>query len=94
VTATKLIDSHPVGSLRNLGPKSARMLIEAGVLTVGELRRLGPVKAYARVKALAPKRASLNLLWAMAAGLDDRDWRALSPAEKQSLLVEFRGLGR
>ena len=76
---------QPVASLRNLGPKSALMLHEAGISTVEELRVLGAAKAYARVKAMRPRGASLNLLWALAAGLEDRDWRELSSDEKARL---------
>ena len=83
-------DRLPVGALRNLGAKSARVLAETGV---AELRQIGPAKAYARAKALAPRSVSLNLLWAIAAGLADRDWRALTQKEKDSLLAQIRGLG-
>lgn len=82
-------DRLPVAHLRNLGPKSAVMLAEAGIRTVAELRLLGAVKAYRRVKA----KASLNLLWAIAAGLEDRDWRDLDEEEKASLLAQVRLLG-
>lgn len=85
---------QPVSRLRNLGPKSAMMLREAGISTVRELRALGAVKAYVRVKALKPKFASLNLLWAMAAGLEDRDWRELTASEKSLLLAEVRRIAR
>lgn len=82
-------DRLPVAQLRNLGPKSALMLAEAGIRTIAELRALGAVKAYRWVK----DKASLNLLWAIAAGLDDRDWRDLGEDEKASLLAEVRRLG-
>jgi DNA transformation protein len=86
-------DRLPVASLRNLGAKSARILAEAGIRTIAELRMLGPVKAYQRAKALKPRLVSLNLLWAIAAGLQDRDWRELTPKEKDSLLAQIRRIG-
>jgi DNA transformation protein and related proteins len=70
------------------------MLAEAGIRTLDELEALGAAKAYARVKALRPKAASLNLLWALAAGLEDRDWRELSQAEKEELLSGVKALRR
>lgn len=79
-------DRLPVSALRNLGPKSARLLAESGVKTIAELRLLGPAKAYRRVKG----KASLNLLWAIAAGLEDRDWRTVTEPEKASLLAQVR----
>jgi hypothetical protein len=41
--------------------------------------------AFRLVKQRQPT-VSLNLLWAMAAGLEDRDWRELSKEEKDRLL--------
>jgi len=74
----------PIESLRNLGPKSGQWLREAGITTIAELERLGPVVAFRLVKQRQPK-ASLNLLWAMAAGLKGKDWRKLSEEEKGDL---------
>ena len=84
--------SRTVSQLRNLGPTSAIVLAEAGIRTLDELQALGAVKAYARVRALRPKSASLNLLWAIAAGLEDRDWRELTGEEKAELLKAFRSV--
>ena len=86
--------SRPVSSLRNLGPKSAMMLAEAGIRGIDELREIGAVKAYARVRQIRTRGASLNLLWSMAAGLEDRSWNDLSTDEKDALLAELRALRR
>ena len=74
-------------TIRNLGAASWRMLRAAGVDDAAALRRIGPAMAFAMVRA-AGSHASLNLLWAMAAGLQGRDWRALSEEEKGRLLRE------
>jgi DNA transformation protein len=68
------------------------MLAEAGIRTIEELEELGAVKAYVRVKSLRPKSVSLNLLWAIAAGLDDRDWRRLTDTERKTLRRELERL--
>lgn len=83
-------DRLPVGALRNLGPKSALMLAEVGIHTIGELRAIGPARAYARVRAVRRRGASVNLLWSLATGLSDRDWRDIAEAEKASLLAQVR----
>lgn len=75
----------PIGALRNLGPKSAAMLRAAGITTIAELSDAGALDAYARVRAIWSG-ASLNLLWALAAGLQGRDWRDLAAVEKRALL--------
>ena len=77
----------PIESLRNLGPKSGQWLREAGITTIPELKRLGPVVAFRLVKQHQPK-ASLNLLWAVVAGLDGKDWRELTEATKKRLRKE------
>ena len=86
-------DRLPVASLGNLGPKSALILAQAGIRTIAELRLLGAAKAYKRAKAFAPRSVSLSLLWAIAAGLEGRDWRELDAQEKASLLAQIRLLG-
>ena len=80
--------------LRNLGPKSAVMLAEAGIRTIGELRAAGAAKAYVRVRAVRTRGASVNLLWSLAAGLDGRGWQEVSAGEKELLLAEVRRLRR
>jgi len=85
-------DERPVSGLRNLGPASARMLAEVGIRSIGELSAIGPVKAYVRVKAVRSRGASINLLWSMAAGLQDKHWHELDAEEKSALLAELRKL--
>ncbi len=81
--------SQPVENLRNLGPTSAAWLNEVGITSIGELEELGPAVTYRIVKQQRPN-VSLNLLWAMAAGLADKDWRELSDKEKERLLAEIQ----
>jgi DNA transformation protein len=81
--------SQPVENLRNLGPTSAAWLNEVGITSIGELEELGPAVAYRIVKQQRPK-VSLNLLWAIAAGLADKDWRELSDKEKARLFAEIQ----
>jgi DNA transformation protein and related proteins len=78
-----------IANLRNLGPASVQWLHQAGIHTLRDLRECGASAAYLRVKHLQPK-ASLNLLWALAAGLQDRDWRELRDDEKERLLAAVR----
>jgi hypothetical protein len=69
------------------------MLHAAGISTVEELAALGAAKAYVRITQMPKAGASLNLLWAMAAGLEGRDWRSLTAEEKASLTARVRWLG-
>ena len=71
-------------SVPNLGAKSARMLADAGITTVQQLRDIGPVVAFLAVRQ-SGQRPSMNLLWAIVAGLQNRHWTDLSAREKQEL---------
>ena len=78
---------QPIENLKNLGPKSGQWLREVGIATIVELERLGPVIAY-RLVNQQQRNASLNLLWALAAGLKDLDWRDLTEEQKDRLRRE------
>lgn len=79
---------QPPGNLRNLGPTSANWVVEAGLRSISDIRRIGPLGAFERVRRLRPE-VSLNLLWALIAGLEDRDWRELTEAEKERWKAEL-----
>lgn len=84
------MDDQPIESLQNLGTKSAAWLREAGISTVATLQRVGAAAAYRHVKLRRPA-TSLNLLWALAAGLEGKHWRELSAEEKERLRREAGG---
>ena len=52
---------------------------------------MGPALAYRVVKQAQPQ-ASLNLLWALAAGLQDKHWQELSDNEKLRLKQQLEEL--
>ena len=78
---------QPLENLRNIGPTSAGWLREAGIHTIGELARIGPAAAYRLVKK-TQSAATLNLLWALAAGLADKNVDELSPDERERLRLD------
>jgi hypothetical protein len=78
---------EPLENLRNLGPTSAAWLRDAGIHNKSQLQSVGPAAAYRLVKHKHPG-ANLNLLWALAGALVDKDWRQLTPQEKETLKVE------
>jgi len=84
-----MADDAPIESLLNLGPKSGQWLREVGITTVAALETIGPVAAYRLVQERQPS-VSLNLLWALVAGLKGQDWRELTEATKKQLRKEAR----
>jgi hypothetical protein len=76
----------PVAKIRNVGPKSAAWLRQIGIRTEEDLRKLGAVEAYRRVK-VAGFKPTLNLLYSMAGAEDDCHWTALSEERKAALVI-------
>lgn len=71
--------------MRNLGAASALMLAEIDVHNEDDLRRMGAVTAYNRVKFQMSGRTSILLLYAMEAALRDCDWRSLDTETRAKL---------
>ncbi len=77
-----------IADLPNIGPISAAWLREVGIESRSDLELAGPVAVFLSVRA-AGYRPSLNLLWALAAGLRGRHWTDLSPSDKRKLKQEL-----
>lgn len=75
-----------LSDLPNLGPRSQAILQQAGVRSLQELRRIGSVAAYARVRRSSGK-ASLNLLWALEGALTGLHWQEVAREHRASLLL-------
>lgn len=87
--------SSRIENLPNLGPYMSRSLAEIDVHSVEDLRALGAVEAYARLKFRFGREMSLNALWAMDAALKGIHWRdidARRKAELRELLTERSGM--
>jgi DNA transformation protein len=91
LAATKAVKNPALAQLRNLGPASAAMLLDAGIRTPTQLRQLGAVRAFDRVRQRDPK-ASLNLLWAIEGALSDRPWQQVADEDRASLLMALEDL--
>ncbi len=80
-------DDDAIESIPNLGKVSAEMIRRAGIATSAAVRELGAVLTYVAV-VQSGARPSKNLLWSLAAGLQDRNWNSLTAAEKLRLESE------
>jgi DNA transformation protein len=78
-------DVRALSALRNLGPASARWLAEAGIRNESDLRALGAVAAYRRVKHMRPREVTLLMLYALEGALRDMPWNALPEGVKARL---------
>jgi DNA transformation protein and related proteins len=71
--------------LRNIGPKSMAWLRQTGVRTLDDLKAVGALSAYVRVKRAGFK-PSLNLLYALEGAILDCHWQEI-PEERRSVLI-------
>ncbi|TPK60556.1 TfoX/Sxy family protein [Mesorhizobium sp. B2-4-19] len=74
-----------IQDMRNLGPATARMLAEIDIIDDEDLRHLGSVEAYRRLKFRFGRHVTILALYAMEAALSDCDWRDLKPDTKAFL---------
>lgn len=75
-----------LAGLANLGPKSVAMLAGSGIETLEQLRALGAVRAYLRVRGQHGG-VSLNLLWALEGALTGRHWQVVAREDRLHLLT-------
>ncbi|MBZ0166299.1 MAG: TfoX/Sxy family protein [Candidatus Omnitrophica bacterium] len=73
--------------IRNIGPVSREWLNAVGIRDINDLKRLGAVEVYCRVRerGFAP---TLNLLWALEAAIQDAPWYSLTADDKECLRTE------
>ena len=83
--------TNRLSSLKGLGTQSEKMLSSIGINTEQELRDIGPVKAYLKLKDKLPQAPSMNLLYAMIGALNDVHWLSIAKKERLSLLMELDG---
>ncbi len=73
--------------IRNVGPKSAAWLRQVGIKTDDEVRAIGALEAFMKVKRAGFK-PSLNLLYALEGAVLDCHWTALTTERKSELVLE------
>ena len=71
--------------LRNIGPKTLARLGKVGIKTLADLRDVGSLDAYRRLKFRFPREVSLNALYALEAALLGCHWRDLPAGCKAEL---------
>lgn len=72
--------------LRNIGPKSAAQLRQVGVRTIDDLRALGSLETFVKLKRAGFK-PSLNLLYSLEGALLDCHWQQVPEARRSDLIL-------
>lgn len=81
---------RPLKGLVNIGPTVAARFAEVGIATVGDLRRIGVVKAFQMVRANNPEKhiPVCYYLYSLEGALQGIHWDALSAQTKRRLTRE------
>lgn len=77
--------------IRNVGPKSAAWLRQVGIRTEVEIKTLGAMEVFMKVKKAGFK-PSLNLLYALEGAVQDCHWTALTDERKSELVLAVSAL--
>jgi DNA transformation protein and related proteins len=78
----------PLARMKNLGPISAARLRAVGIDSPEELRRLGAVEAFLRLRRGLPFDISQVFLYALHGAVTDTDWKQLSESTRARLRRE------
>ena len=73
--------------LRNIGPKSMAWLRQTGVRSLDDLKSVGSLAAFVRVKRAGFK-PSLNLLYALEGAILDCHWQEIPEGRRSELILE------
>ena len=76
--------------LKGLGPASEAQLILAGINTPEDLRRLGAIPAFLKLKQEQGK-VSLNFLYALVGAIEGESWLKIAREERSRLLTNLEG---
>jgi DNA transformation protein len=82
----------PIDTLPGIGPVTRGWLEDAGIRTAGELRSMGAVEAYRRLKFMLPRRVNLNALYVLEAALRGCHWLDLPQDVKTALQEQARSI--
>ncbi len=82
-----------LSGLKNIGKVTERWLNEIGVFSESELRGLGAVKAYRKIRA-KEQGATVNLLFALQGALMGVHWSRLPAPVKELMIREVERAGR
>jgi DNA transformation protein len=84
----RLITGEELEQLPGIGPKTIAALHQVSIKTVADLRAIGAVSAYLRLKHADPQRITRNALWDLYGALNGIHWAEIPPEIKSQLLKE------
>jgi DNA transformation protein and related proteins len=89
---TSPADLKGLAALPSLGKTSAEMLIEAGIATPDQLRKVGAEEAYRRLRFAHGKRVTINFIYALECAVLGLRWRDLGKRRQVRLRAVARSI--
>ncbi|KAA3605857.1 MAG: competence protein TfoX [Calditrichaeota bacterium] len=74
--------------MRNIGHKSLSLLHKVGIYNLEDLRRVGGLETYLKLKKIDSS-VTKNMLWALLGAELNMDWRELPIELKNDLLMKL-----
>ncbi|MBM9536566.1 TfoX/Sxy family protein [Desulfobulbus alkaliphilus] len=83
--------NRKITDLRNIGKKIAGRLNEVGIFSESDLRRVGAVNAYSRIKEKHPNKTLpvCYYLHSFEGALTEKHWNEISEQRKQQLKAQI-----
>jgi len=72
-----------------IGPKSDQWLNKIGIYSFNDLKALGAIPTFIKLKQDTNMKPSLNMLYGMVAVIENRDWREVAKQDKGKLLLKI-----
>jgi DNA transformation protein len=79
------VRERPLERLKNIGPVTVRQLGEVGIQSEQQLREVGALEAFRRLKRAFPERVNLVYLYSLQGALLDCPWGELPPEVREQL---------
>lgn len=82
---------YKLSELKNIGPTIEKRLREIGIQSKEDLERIGPAKAYMRIRQKYPDKTIpvCYYLYSFQGALEGKHWDDISEKTKQSLLSKI-----
>ncbi|MFN8530316.1 MAG: TfoX/Sxy family DNA transformation protein [Anaerolineae bacterium] len=77
-----------MSKIEGLGEKSSAWLHEIDIHSLEEIRALGVVEVYRRLKARFPREITLNMLWGLESALTGIPWNKIPDEVKADLRAQ------
>ncbi len=77
--------------LPNVGKVLEKLLLESGITTIAELKEMGTMEAFMRIKAIDPS-ACLHMLYGLCGAIEGIPDKLLSQEKKEELKALYKSL--